>query len=189
MWPFRKTDPHALPLSMVSVKMGQRLLQIGSDDPALFVALAAKVGLTGHACVVDDDRGRSAVVLAAAERAGVLVEAETAPLAMLPFNSESFDIVVIRDRLSTMTPYERVGSLQEARRVLRPGGRCLVIEPAPRGGFGAVFQRGAADPYYLSSGGAERALREEGFRAVRRLAERDGLVFFEAVKAATEVNP
>ena len=188
MWPFRKTDPHALPISMVGVKMGERLLQIGSDDPALFAALAAKVGLTGHACVVDDDTARSAVVMAAAAKAGVLIEAETAPLAMLPFNSQAFDIVVIRNRLSALTPHERVGCLQEARRVLRPGGRCIVIEPAPRGGFGAMFQRGASDPHYVSSGGAERALREEGFRAVRRLAEREGFVYFEAVKAATQVD-
>jgi hypothetical protein len=34
----------------------------------------------------------------------------------------------------------------------------------------------------VTTGGAERALREEGFAAVRRLADRDGEAFFEGVR-------
>lgn len=167
---------------MAGVKMGDRLLQLGCGDGGLFAALAGKVGLTGRACAVDADRARAEQARQRAAKAGVLVEVEAAPYQMLPFDPESFDLVVARDLIGGMGPTERVRTLQEARRVLRPGGRIVVIEPARRGGLGALFVRHDLDADYLSRGGAERALGEEGFAAVRRLAEREGTTFFEAVK-------
>jgi hypothetical protein len=75
--------------------------------------------------------------------------------------------------------------LQEAFRTLKPRGRVVVIERAPRGGLGALFKPSSAapaDPHYQASGGAVAALQAEGFRAARLLAERDGLSFFEGVR-------
>jgi ubiquinone/menaquinone biosynthesis C-methylase UbiE len=186
---FRPTDPHAFAVSMTGVKMGDRLLQIGCEDPNLFAATAAKVGLSGCACAVDDDTGRAQKARDAGAKAGVLVEVEVAPLSMLPYDADSFDLVVIRNRVSQMHPHERVGCLLEARRVLRAGGRCVVVEHAERGGLGALFDRGYVDPIYRATGGAERALREEGFAATRRLAEREGLAFYEGLKAAARRPP
>jgi hypothetical protein len=51
--------------------------------------------------------------------------------------------------------------------------------------LGALFKPSTSapvDPHYLSSGGAVAALRAEGFRGARVLAERDGLSFFEGVR-------
>ena len=180
---FRPTDPYAFAVSMTGVKMGDRLVQIGCDDPALFAAVAAKVGLSGRACAVDDEAGRAQEAREAGTKAGVLVEVEVSPLSMLPYDAESFDLVVIRDRLSQLHPHERVGCLQESRRVLRPGGRCVIVEHAERGGLGALFDRRYVNPLYRSTGGAEHALREAGFAATRRLAEQEGLTFYEGVKA------
>ncbi len=181
---FRKSgSPYDLAVSMTGVKMGDRLLQLGCGDGGLLAALAAKVGLTGRACGLDAEATPAAAARARAAKAGVLVEIEVAPYQMLPFDPESFDLVVARDLIATMGPYDRVRCLQEARRVLRPGGRFIVIEPARRGGLGALINRGDRDPSYTSQGGAERALTEEGFAAVRRLAEREGVAFYEGVKA------
>src|SRR5438045_2400132 len=59
-------------------------------------------------------------------------------------------------------------------------GRIVVVERAPRSGLGALLRAGEPpDPHYQSSGGAIAALKAEGFKAVRELAERDGLSFFE----------
>jgi hypothetical protein len=66
--------------------------------------------------------------------------------------------------------------------VLRVGGRCLVIEPAPRGGLGALFSARQLDPHYRTHGGAEAALHAEGFQPVRTLAEQAGLTFTEGLK-------
>jgi len=177
--------PYALHISMTGVQMGERLLQIGAGDGRLFAALAGRVGLTGRACVVDRDESAIARAKNAAANAGVLIEPDVVSLRNLPYEDAAFDLIVIGDLLSTMKPDERVGSLQEAWRVARPGGRCIVIERAERGGLGALFARRGKDPDYLSSGGAERALREEGFRAVRTLAAREGVAFIEGVKPRT----
>ena len=51
---FRKLgDKHDLAVSMVGIKLGNALLQLGCGDGGLLAALAAKVGLTGRAAAVD----------------------------------------------------------------------------------------------------------------------------------------
>ena len=52
---FRKSRVEPLPVTMSAVRMGERLLQIGIDDPGLASALAAKVGLSGNAAIVATD--------------------------------------------------------------------------------------------------------------------------------------
>ena len=63
-----------------------------------------------------------------------------------------------------------------------PRGRIVVIERGRRGGLGGLFRGGEPpDPSYQRSGGAVAALQAEGFKAVRQLAEREGLSFFEGI--------
>ena len=99
--------------------------------------------------------------------AGVLVEAKTARLGALPCDAESFDVVVAPDLIGGLRMNERVLCLQQALKVLRPNGRCVVIEAAQRGGLGSIFSQRALDRTYLMNGGAVGALEAEGFRAVR----------------------
>jgi len=62
---FRKPAGDPLAVSMSGLKLGDRLLMLGCADTALAAALAAKVGLTGRACVLDESADR---VTAAAAR-------------------------------------------------------------------------------------------------------------------------
>jgi hypothetical protein len=78
-----------------------------------------------------------------------------------------------------LTSENRGRCVSEVLRVLRPGGRAIVIEPAPRGGFRALLNRQTADPSYQ---GAVRTLQDEGFAATRQLAERDGVLYVEGIK-------
>jgi len=85
--------------------------------------------------------------------------------------------------LSNMKPEQRVACLQQALRTLAPRGRLVLIEEGTRAGLGALIRsRRPVDAHYESSGGALRALSAEGFKAVRHLADRDGLSFFEGVR-------
>jgi ubiquinone/menaquinone biosynthesis C-methylase UbiE len=182
---FRKSapgDPFAV--TMAGVKLGDRFLAVGMRDTALIAALAAKAGLTGRACAVDADEARVKTGAAAIEREGALIEATRAPWGMLPYDDESFDVAVMRDLLMTLPVQARALAASGVHRVLRPGGRVLVIEPAPRGGFlGALLNRQQSDPDYSSSGGAVTTLTQAGFVAVRQLAEHEGQVFVEGKKA------
>ena len=171
-----------LRVSMAGLRLGNRVMQIGHADPQLIALLAAKVGLSGQASALVTDDAAAAAISRAATARGVLVDAKVAALRTPPFAQGWFDVVVIPELIGAMRPHERVGTLQGARQVLRVGGRCLVIETAPRGGLGALFSARSLDPHYRAQGGAEAALRAEGFTPVRTLAERDGLLFTEGIR-------
>jgi|SRR5581483_1542884 len=184
---FLKRDhPHALEIGMVGTKMGDRFLQIGCPNGARMAAVASKVGLSGRAVVVTPDEASASRARKGAEGEGVLVELEVGSPTRLPFNEGDFDLAVVDDTaglVGTMRAEDRVQTLREVHRVLRPGGRVMIIGTAPRGGFGAIISRAHSGPPFTASGGAAKALEAEGFRSARTLAEREGLVFVEAVKS------
>jgi ubiquinone/menaquinone biosynthesis C-methylase UbiE len=176
--------PRDLAISMVGVKLGDRLLQLACGDGVLFAALGAKVGLTGRACAIDASRDGVTRGQRAASAAGVLVEIAEAPYHALPHDTGSFDIVVVYDVVGTLSAGDRAACLREARRVLRAGGRCIIVERTGRRGLAALFGSPSVNPEYARSGGAEAALRAAEFVAVRTLAEREGLRFAEGVNVA-----
>jgi SAM-dependent methyltransferase len=180
---FRRKTPAAepLPVTMTSVKLGDRFLAVGVRDTALVAALAAKTGLTGTACAVDADADAVTRAAAAIEAAGALADVTRAPWGMWPYDEGSFDVALIRDLLPTLSSGHRSQCVSEVLRVLRAGGRAVVIEPAPRGGFGALVSRHNVDANYR---GPLQALRDEGFAAVRELANRDGVLYAEGIKKA-----
>ena len=184
----RSGDKHALAIAMTGVKLGDRLLNIGCTDASLLGAISAKVGLSGRACAIVPSEADAARARRGAEKGGVLLEIEPGQMDNFPFDTASFDLIVLDNQdglLSSMRPEQRVSTLQQAHRTLVPRGRIVIVERAPRAGLGALFRSpGSApvDPHYLASGGAVAALQAEGFRASRHLAERDGLSFFEGVR-------
>ena len=183
MFKLRKSGgPRDLEVSMVGLKLGASVLQLGGRDDQLIAELARVAGISGEAGVVAETDAECDRVRRAAERAGVLVEARTARLGALPCDPESFDVVVAPDLIGSLRMNERVLCLQQVLKVLRPNGRCVVIEAAQRGGIGGLFSQRALDRTYLLNGGAAGALEAEGFRAVRLLAEQEGKSFFEGTK-------
>ena len=180
----RSGGPRDMEISMAGLKLGSSVLQIQGRDGGLIAALAGKVGLSGaaYAVAVDQEQASSFKRTAAAE--GVLVEVTVAPLNNLPFEAESFDLVVLKDMLGQLRQHVRVACLQQTHHVLRPGGRCLVIEKAIRGGLGALWSKQSFDQQYAMFGGAQGALSAEGFRGVRVLANRDGVSFTEGSRGA-----
>jgi len=165
---------------MAGVKLGTRVLQVGPGD--LIAALARRAGLSGRAAAIVETEEDADRVQRAAEHAGTLVEIEIAPFGAIPYERGSFDLVVLRHLIGPMRPRDRVVCLQQVFQVLRVGGRCLIIETAMRGGLGALFSKRSVDTTFYAHGGAEGALKAEGYRPVRVLAERNGLVFVEGMK-------
>ena len=174
--------PLDLEVSMAGLQLGSTVLLLGGGNGELIAALAHVVGISGQACAVAENAADADRISQAAAAAGALVEVKTARLGALPYNPDTFDVVVASDLLGQMRTNDRVICLQQALSVLRPNGRCLVIEQAQRGGLGALLSQRALDPTYLTNGGAEGALTAEGFRAVRLLAEREGKSFVEGTK-------
>lgn len=182
MFFLRRSNLERLPVAMSGVRMGERALQIGIDDPSLASAIAAKVGLSGHAALAVNDDRTAAKARSAAATAGVLVDVLVTPLDSLPFPGDSFDAIVLHAAASALPPLQAtagVAMLREGHRVLRAGGRIVVLEGSPRRGVGAWF-RSRRPP--LHPGSLAGALGAAGFRAARPLAEREGYRFTEGLK-------
>jgi len=181
----KRQDPYLLVVSMTGVKLGDELLQVGCADGGRLGAVAAKVGLSGRAVLVAPDETSAARGRKGAAAAGVLVDVDVAPPTRLPAKNDEFDLAVVDDTaglLGTMRAEDRVASIRELVRVLRPGGRVMIIGAGTRGGFGALLTRAQSGPPFVASGDAVKALEADGFRSVRTLAEREGLVFVEGIK-------
>jgi len=178
MFFLRKPNLERLPVAMSGVRMGERVLQIGVDDASLVGAIAAKVGLSGHAAIAVADERQAARARAGAAAAGALADVQTTTHATLPFADEAFDIVVLH-AAAVAQAFSAQGAplLSDGHRVLRVGGRIVVIEGRGRGFLGRVRSARTADP-----ADALQALSTAGFRAARQLAEREGYRFLEALK-------
>jgi len=181
----RRSSPHTLAVGMTGVKMGDRFAQVGCADGGRLGAVAAKVGLSGRAAAVVPDERSAARARKGAEQAGVLVEIEIAPATRLPLDDGAFDVAVVDDTggvLGSLAADERAAAISELTRILRGGGRVMIIGEAPVSGMRAVLNRASTAPSFAASGDATRALQSGGFGSVRTLAEREGLVFVEGIK-------
>jgi SAM-dependent methyltransferase len=145
------------------------VLDVGSGDGAAAAALAPYCrSLT---CIDVSDR----LIAAARERLGhrTNVRAQVADAHALPFEDESFDSVLVFHTLTYAEHPARV--LKECARVLRPGGRAVVL---------------CLDEHRQSDVTARYGERHPGFspRAVRGLLTRAGLTVVSAEVAARELK-
>ena len=178
-------EAYPLVVGMVGTKMGERFVQIGCAHAGRLGAVAAKVGLSGRAVAITPDEASAERARKGAAEAGMLVEVEVAPMTALPAEDRAFDVAVVDDTgglLGEMPPEDRHGLVRELFRILRPGGRVVALGAIPQSGFGALLKRGPSEPSCAASGALHEVLTTDGFRPVRTLAERDGLIFVEAVK-------
>jgi ubiquinone/menaquinone biosynthesis C-methylase UbiE len=80
-----------------------------------------------------------------------------------------------------MSASDRDHRLREIVRVMRHGGRLLVVERLA-GGIRSLIGGAPDTAGYRSAGGAKAALQQCGFRPVRVLAERERFRFTEGIK-------
>ncbi len=116
----------AFTVELAGLRPGQRVLDVASGTGDLARAFAQRVGPSGLVVAADIngamlDEGRRRL-----QDAGVCVPAVQCDAEQLPFADSSFDCLSVAFGLRNMTHKER--ALAEFRRVLRPGGKVLVLE-------------------------------------------------------------
>ncbi|WP_345605252.1 class I SAM-dependent methyltransferase [Pseudonocardia adelaidensis] len=122
-------------LDRAGLKGDERLLDLGCGRGAVLIAAAGRLP-AGRAVGVDlwtkDQSGNGpAATLANAAAAGVAdrVEVRTADMTALPFADGSFDVVTSALAIHNIpSPEARHRAVDEAMRVLRPGGQLLVAD-------------------------------------------------------------
>jgi demethylmenaquinone methyltransferase/2-methoxy-6-polyprenyl-1,4-benzoquinol methylase len=108
------------------LRPGQRVLDVAGGTADLAIQFARRVGAGGEVVLTDINpamlaRGRDRML-----DAGILSPAVQCDAEQLPFPDAHFDCVSVAFGLRNMTRKER--ALAEMRRVLKPGGRLLVLE-------------------------------------------------------------
>jgi ubiquinone/menaquinone biosynthesis C-methylase UbiE len=174
-------SPYQTGVAMVGIKPGGVVVVLGAGDGGLAAELALLTGLNGRTIVVDDGAAAKSVVDAAAARAGALVEFVDAHWAALPWELEGADVAVVQCRLGSH-PADGPAILSEAARVIRPGGRVVVVEGAARKGMLASLRR-SAGPAPLDGARLVEMLALTSLRAARVLGEENGVTYAEGVKA------
>jgi demethylmenaquinone methyltransferase / 2-methoxy-6-polyprenyl-1,4-benzoquinol methylase len=116
----------AYTVAVANARAGDRVLDLASGTGDLAAAFSKKVGARGLVVHTDINeamlrQGRDRLTDAGTLLPSALCDAET-----LPFASGSFDLVSVAFGLRNMTHKDR--ALAEMARVLRPGGRLLVLE-------------------------------------------------------------
>jgi len=182
----RSRGPVDLIVGMAGVRLGERLLQAGIGNPKAFAILAGKSGLTGRACAVVDGPAAARQLEAAAAAEGVFVEVATAQGGFWPYDAGAFDVGLLDGNalLAAGSP-ESGQRVRDMLRALRLGGRVLIVYAASRGIAARLgFPSGSA-----SSAGRGQALatalQTAGFRPVRVLAGREGMLFVEGFRPAS----
>jgi demethylmenaquinone methyltransferase/2-methoxy-6-polyprenyl-1,4-benzoquinol methylase len=113
-------------ISVARPRAGERALDVASGSGDLALALSRAVGPSGEVWASDVnrsmlERGRDRLL-----DAGVLAPAVQCDAERLPFPAQHFDCVMVGFGLRNMTRKDR--ALAEMARVLRPGGRLVVLE-------------------------------------------------------------
>jgi ubiquinone/menaquinone biosynthesis C-methylase UbiE len=184
---FRKTtiNREPLPVAMSGVNTGERVLQIGIEEPRVAGAIAARAGLSGQATMVVADERAATRARSAAEQAGTLVDVHVVTWDRLPFPDGAFDAVIVHSTsglLAAMPDSTRMAAFREWRRVVRAGGRVVVFERGTPVGLRALLRSTSPNPDYDAAGGAAAALEAAGFHPVRLLADREGYRFIEGIR-------
>jgi demethylmenaquinone methyltransferase/2-methoxy-6-polyprenyl-1,4-benzoquinol methylase len=113
-------------VTVANVREGERVLDIAGGTGDLARAFAGKVGERGTVVLSDINQ---AMLSAGRDRlldAGLVLPTVACDAEKLPFADASFDLVSVAFGLRNMTHKE--AALAEMCRVLRPGGRLLVLE-------------------------------------------------------------
>lgn len=116
----------AFTIAISGVRRGERVLDVASGSGDLASAFARRVGEEGQVWITDINgamlaRGRDRMLDAGRPLPLAQCDAEK-----LPFKTDSFDCVSVAFGLRNMT--HKDAALTEMRRVLKPGGRLLVLE-------------------------------------------------------------
>ena len=116
----------AYTVMVANLRMGDRVLDIAAGTGDLALAFAPQVGRTGQVVHTDINEAMLRVGRDRLIDAGVILPTVVCDAERLPFQEGYFDLVSVAFGLRNMTRKE--AALSEMCRVLRPGGRLLVLE-------------------------------------------------------------
>jgi ubiquinone/menaquinone biosynthesis C-methylase UbiE len=115
-------------LGVAGVAAGERVLDVGCGTGTLALAAKRRVGANGSVHGVDASQEMIARAQTKTARSGLLVEFKVGAAQALPFPDAQFDVVLCTLALHHLPEDARVAAIGEMHRVIKPGGRVLIVE-------------------------------------------------------------
>ena len=113
-------------IGQAKIRPGYKVLDIAGGTGDLAMAFARQAGETGEVWHTDINESMLRVGRDRLINKGVMTPALLCDAEQIPFPSNYFDVVTVAFGIRNMT--HKDGALAEMRRVLKPGGRVLVLE-------------------------------------------------------------
>ncbi len=131
-----------LPLELAAIRPGERVLDVGCGTGDLTLRAARQAGPSGKVYGIDAAPGMVAEAKRKAKRAKTAVQFLVEPVEALGFPDGSFDVA-----LSSLVMHHLPGDLKrraliEVRRILRPGGRLVIVDFQPTANPPSIWQPG-----------------------------------------------
>ena len=122
--------------ALAQVKAGDKVLDVGCGSGRLTITAKKWTGPGGEALGIDPSPEMINMARKLAERAGVAAKFEVGLAEKMPFPDGSFDVVLNRLMMHHLPGDLKLRGLAEMRRVLKPGGTCLIVDfEPPKTGF------------------------------------------------------
>ena len=116
----------AFTIELANVRPGERVLDVAGGTADLSLAFAKRAGSNGQVWLTDINHAMLSVGRDRVIDKGFLLPVAQCDAEKLPFPDNHFDLVTVAFGLRNMT--HKDAALAEMRRVLKPGGRLMVLE-------------------------------------------------------------
>ena len=117
-------------LDLAGVKAGDGVLEVGCGTGTLTLAARRRVGPTGKAFGIDVIPGMIEASQRKAAQANEQITFQLGSIDAIPFSENLFEVVMCSFMIFHMSEKTRRKGLAEIQRVLKPGGRLLVVDMA-----------------------------------------------------------
>jgi ubiquinone/menaquinone biosynthesis C-methylase UbiE len=119
--------PHGT-ADLAQLQPGEAVLDVGCGTGALALIARQRVGATGHVSGIDPSVQMIARARRKAARRGLAIDFQVGVIERLAFPDQSFDVVLSSFMMHQLPNDLKLKGLTEIARVLKPGGRLLIVD-------------------------------------------------------------
>jgi ubiquinone/menaquinone biosynthesis C-methylase UbiE len=118
-------------VDLAHIQAGEKVLEVGCGTGSLTLAAKKRAGPAGEVHGIDAAPEMIRVARRKAARAGADIDFRVGLIQDIPFPDAQFDVVLASFMIFHMPEETRCKGLAEIRRVLKPGGRLLIVDFEP----------------------------------------------------------